>query len=205
MLSPRFTSEDIKSFGTSLLEATLGWAGASAFILNTIEYVIQLSSKADYNNSRELRATVVAFVGVLSLVDLYVHYRIYSHKRYDKPDDHHEYINIDESRCDHAHTHTDEKINHSDITPLIKPRSHDHFSFAAFICAFSCSIELVGVPTAVAVLFRAMNVLGELNKTQKITELSLSTLTIGFCIWAGSRRYSMSKNHLEHGNQHQCC
>ena len=193
MFLTNITAEDSKSFGTSLLEAVLGWAGASAFVLVTLEYIMQLASNSRYENTKTTPATVVAIVGLLSLVDGYVHYKVYSHKRYDKQHDHHSYDNHDQ------------KTLATTTTPLLEPTLQDKFSYAAFFCALSCSIELVGVPTAVAALMRTMNILGELNQTQKIIELSLSSLTIGFCIWAGSRRYALAKNHLEHGRQHTCC
>ena len=193
MFLSNVTSENIKSFGTSALEATLGWAGASLFILTTLEYIVQLSGKEHYENSGSIRWTVLSFIGLLSLIDCYVHFKVFNHKRYDK-----------KQTIEGGHSRQD-AVKPKENSSLLHPHHHNHFSIPAFICAFSCSIELVGVPSATAELMRGMRVISGLDRTQKIVELSFSTLTLGFCIWAGSRRYALAKNHLENGHQHNCC
>ena len=185
-------SEALKSMSRAFLEGCLSTASGTLFILKLIDDVAQLSWKEDYENEAVIKCSVFATISILSILDAYVHFRMYNHQRYNKRDESDQHAKLNEP-CSGNTEHIDNE------TLLLAKTSHDptqDFSWPAFICAVSCSIDTASAPLVIMSLSRNAGLLGPTNPSQKIIEITLSSLTTILSAWSAPRLYAMGKKHL---------
>ncbi|PHQ82485.1 MAG: hypothetical protein COB66_00265 [Coxiella sp. (in: Bacteria)] len=204
------TSEDLKSFSRAACDTVLSIASGTAFALRIVDDMEHLLGSEAYKNPKEFQYGALAFFAVLSLADGYVHFRMYNHARYNKVKTpvltpataELGTLLINEKQ---AHKHEDDHEDEHEHGHKHKPKQNlSSFSFPAFLCALSCSVDTTSAPIVVLSLFRGIGLLGRISKAQRVVEVVGSAVTGALSLWNASRLYSMAKEHLESPGK-KCC
>jgi hypothetical protein len=76
------SKQELQGASRAFFELMLSIAGNTQFILGTVSNIAVLSGKKDYEEGAALRYSTIAIISLISLIDAYVHFFIYSHRRY---------------------------------------------------------------------------------------------------------------------------
>ncbi len=182
MSSINITTEDLRSASRAASEAALSIAGGTAFFLRMIDNIAYLAIHEDYKNPDALIYSSLTFFTLLSIADGWVHFKIYNHGRYDEQHD-------DEGAA---------LVSKVSALPAGHDEHHHHleFSWSAFLCTLSCSVDSSSVAVVIMTLLRGADILGPIDPDQRIVELAASGLMVGLSLWNAPRKYRMAKEHL---------
>ena len=98
----------------------------------------------------------------------------------------------------HQHQHQHQHQNqhqHQHQTCTLTVKSNE-FSWLAFICTASCSIDIACLPSVIMSCLRGRTIIGPVDDKQRWIEIGLSTAATAVSAWNSSRLYVMSKKHL---------
>ncbi len=191
------TYTQAQSASIAFLDLIKSTAGITLLLLQTFTNIAKLSGNTTYSNNN---STIIATgLTVLSLfcTDAYVHYRIYSHQRYNENDeDSANYLSGIETGA--TVTSAVDSAKQTLLDPVqYSQANYNTFSWSAFFCTVGCSLDTAWAPTPVISLLRYIGLLSEESQTLSWVGLISVVVTGGICAWTAPRRYNLAKKHLQ--------